>query len=301
MSRPSLEQTLDRANSDVVLIVDDVPDNLAVLHDALDESGYTVLVATGGEAALQRAAQALPDIILLDAMMPGMDGFEVARRLKASPATALEVGGVDYVTKPIKPKEVLARIAVHLQGAREKRQARNALDAFGYATITVRVSDGRLMWQTSLARELLQRYYGTAAPQTPEAVLTWLRRHLAMAEQQLEPPRLAIEQGAKRLTFRLHQQTGDDDWLIIMREESDETVIQAMSLSFKLTAREAEVLYWVVKGKINRDIGDILGTSPMTVKKHLERVFAKLGVETRTAAAGMAMSRIKQLHPQFQN
>ena len=66
-----------------------------------------------------------------------------------------------------------------------------------------------------------------------------------------------------------------------------------------LTAREAEVLYWVVKGKINRDIGDILGTSPMTVKKHLERVFAKLGVETRTAAAGMAMSRIR-LHPPFQ-
>jgi CheY-like chemotaxis protein len=78
--------TLDRANSDVVLIVDDVPDNLSVLHDALDESGYTVLVATSGEAALQRAAQAVPDIILLDAMMPGMDGFEVARRLKASGA-----------------------------------------------------------------------------------------------------------------------------------------------------------------------------------------------------------------------
>lgn len=324
MNSLPLAQTLDRANSDVVLIVDDVPDNLAVLHDALDESGYTVLLATNGEAALQRAAQALPDIILLDAMMPGMDGFEVARRLKAAPATApipivfmtglteteylvaaLDVGGVDYVTKPIKPKEVLARIAVHLQGAREKRQARNALDAFGYATITVRVSDGKLMWQTPLARELLQRYYGTAAPQTPEAVLTWLRRQVATAEQlaaqRTEPPRLSIEQGAKKLVFRLHQQTGDDDWLIIMREESDETVIQAISLSFKLTAREAEVLYWVVKGKINRDIGDILGTSPMTVKKHLERVFAKLGVETRTAAAGMAMNRIRQLHPQFEN
>ena len=72
---------LDRTDSDVVLIVDDVPDNLAVLHDALDESGYTVLVATHGEAALQRAAQALPDIVLLDAMMPGMDGFEVALSL----------------------------------------------------------------------------------------------------------------------------------------------------------------------------------------------------------------------------
>ena len=318
MNTRPIEQTLDRANSDVVLIVDDVPDNLSVLHDALDESGYTVLVATNGEAALQRAVQALPDIILLDAMMPGMDGFEVARRLKASPQTAsipiifmtglteteylvaaFNVGGVDYVTKPIKPKEVMARISVHLQGGREKRQARNALDAYGYATITVRVSDGKLMWETPLARELLQRYYGTVAPQTPEPVLVWLRRHLASSEQQVEPPRLSLEQGAKRLTFRLHQQTGDDDWLIIMQEVSDETVIQAMSLTFKLTAREAEVLYWVVKGKINRDIGDILGASPMTVKKHLEHVFAKLGVETRTAAASMAMSRIRQLNPQF--
>ena len=320
-TRP-LSQTLDRANSDVVLIVDDVPDNLSVLHDALDESGYTVLLATHGEAALQRAGQALPDIVLLDAMMPGMDGFEVAKRLKADARTAhipiifmtglldteylvaaLESGGVDYVTKPIKPKEVLARMSVHLQSAREKRQARNALDAFGYATITVRVSDGKLMWQTPLARDLLLQYYGTSAPQTPEAVLTWLRRNLPDAERQIEPPRLSCESpghGARRLTFRLHQQTGDDDWLIIMREESDETVIQAISLSFKLTAREAEVLYWVVKGKINRDIGDILGTSPMTVKKHLERVFAKLGVETRTAAAGMAMSRIRLLHPQFE-
>jgi len=319
MTTSLLDQTLDRAHSDVVLIVDDVPDNLSLLHDALDESGYTVLVATGGEAALQRATQALPDIVLLDAMMPGMDGFEVAKRLKAAPQTAhipiifmtgltetehlvaaLEAGGVDYVTKPIKPKEVLARMHVHMQGAREKRQARNALDAFGYASITVRASDGRLMWQTPLARELLLRYCGTPMAQAPEPVVQWLRRHLQHRERQTEAPRLSIEQGASRLTFRLHQQTGDDDWLIVMREVSDAAVIEAMSLSFKLTAREAEVLYWVVKGKINRDIGDILGASPATVKKHLERVFAKLGVETRTAAAAMAMNRIRQLHPQFE-
>jgi DNA-binding response OmpR family regulator len=319
MTSRAMDITLDRANSHVVLIVDDVPDNLSVLHDALDESGYTVLVATGGEAALQRATQALPDIVLLDAMMPGMDGFEVARRLKASAHTAhipiifmtgltetehlvaaLEAGGVDYVTKPIKPKEVLARMGVHMQGARQARQTRNALDAFGYASITVRVGDGKLMWQTPLARELLMLYYGTSAPQAPQAVIDWLRRHVKEAEQQIEPPRLTAELGARRLTFRLHQQTGDDDWLIVMREVSDSAVIEAMSLSFKLTAREAEVLYWVVKGKINRDIADIVGSSPATVKKHLERVFAKLGVETRTAAAGMAMNRIRQLHPQFE-
>ena len=319
----ALERTLDRANSDVVLIVDDVPDNLAVLHDALDESGYTVLVALSGKAALQRAVQALPDVVLLDAMMPGMDGFEVARQLKAAPQTAhipiifmtgltetehlvaaLEAGAVDYVTKPIKPKEVLARMAVHLQGAREKRQTRNALDAFGYASITVRVSDGRLMWQTALARDLLLRYYGTDAPTTPIPVLAWLRRHVAKGLSGVEPPRLSIEAGPKRLTFRLHQQIGDSegggDWLIIMQEVSDESVIEAIALSFKLTPKEAEVLYWVVKGKINRDIGDILGSSPMTVKKHLEHVFAKLGVETRTAAAAMTLRRIQQLQPQFE-
>ena len=338
-----LSSTLDRANSDVVLIVDDVPDNLSVLHDALDESGYTVLVATNGEAALQRAKQVVPDIILLDAMMPGMDGFEVAKRLKAMRETAhipivfmtglteteylvaaLEAGGVDYVTKPIKPKEVMARMGVHLQGARRARQearqagqARNALDAFGYASITVRLTgksgeqDGKLIWQTPLARDLLMRYYGTSAPQMPEPVLTWLRRHVQDAQHQIEPPRLSVELGQRRLTFRLHKQTGDGegdddsadgagDWLIVMREISEDAVVGAMSLSFKLTAREAEVLYWVVKGKINRDIGDILGASPATVKKHLERIYAKLGVETRTAAAGMAMNRIKQLHPQFE-
>lgn len=336
-----LDHTLDRANSDVVLIVDDVPDNLSVLHDALDESGYTVLVATSGEAALNRARQAVPDIVLLDAMMPGMDGFEVAKRLKAMAETAhipiifmtgltetehlvaaLEAGGVDYVTKPIKPKEVMARMGVHLQGARRARQearqagqARNALDAFGYASITVRMGgpgDGKLIWQTPLARDLLMRYYGTSAPQTPEPVLNWLRRHQAEAEagggRELEPPRLAVEQGPRRLTFRLHRHTGDagadgdgtGDWLIVMREISDDAVVEAMSLSFKLTAREAEVLYWVIKGKINRDIAGILGASPATVKKHLEHVYAKLGVETRTAAAGMALNRIRQLHPQFE-
>lgn len=349
---PSVPTTvMDRAQSDLVLIVDDVPDNLAMLHDALDESGFTVLVATSGETALSRAAQALPDVVLLDAMMPGMDGFEVARRLKSQPATAhipiifmtgltetehleaaLAAGGVDYVTKPIKPREVLARMNVHLQGARRARQevrqagqARNALDAFGYASITVRASDGRLMWQTALARTLLRDYFppqesaqppsdgvGGIAPapagSVPPPVADWLRALLpqvaGFSAQQIEPPRFVVERGARRLSFSLHQQTGDSegggDWLIVMREVSDAAVIEALALGFKLTAREAEVLYWLLKGKTNRDIGDILGSSPATVKKHLERVYVKLGVETRTAAAGIAMARIRQTHPQFE-
>ncbi|MBT0570882.1 response regulator [Curvibacter sp. CHRR-16] len=321
--RERVDKTLNRASSDVVLIVDDVPDNVAVLHDALEESGYTVLVATSGESALARALQAEPDVVLLDAMMPGMDGFAVARAMKGQASlahipiifmtglteteylvAALEAGGVDYVTKPIKPKEVLARMQVHLQGARERRQARHALDAFGYASMTVRASDGALLWQTPLARELLLRHCGTEAPHTPVELQQWLAQCLQQVADGLEPAKLVLERGAARLICRLHQQIGDSDaggdWLVVMREVSDEAVIGSMSLAFKLTAREAEVLYWVVKGKTNKDIGDILGSSPMTVKKHLERVFVKLGVETRTAAAGMAMAKIRQLHPQFE-
>ena len=340
VTTPPAPSPLPAADAAVVLIVDDVPDNVAPLHDALDDAGYTVLVALDGEAALRRAQQAQPDLILLDALMPGIDGFEVARRLKADPATAaipiifmtgltetehlvaaLEAGGADYVTKPVKPREVMARMGVHLraarhvrQGAVERSQARNALDAFGYATITVRARDGRLMWQTPLARDLLQRYCGTEAPVTPPTVLQWLDRLLpdlnatpVVGQPLREPPRLTLDQGPRRLTFRLHQRVGDEeaeesgtepgDWLIVMQETSDAAVLEALSLAFGLTAREAEVLYWVVKGKINRDIGDILGSSPATVKKHLERIHAKLGVETRTAAAAMAINRVPLLQP----
>ncbi len=194
-----------------------------------------------------------------------------------------------------------------LQSAqRLARQVGNALDAFGHACITLRPSDGRMLWQTPLARDLLAAWYPDELARrplhAPESVVAWLRRHLADAVRHVEPPRLSLADGARRLTFRLHRQTGDDEddggeWLIVMREESDAAVIAVIGESFGLTAREAEVLYWVAKGKINRDIADIVGASPATVKKHLERVFAKLGVETRTAAAAMALGRMQQPSP----
>lgn len=323
----SVALALSTTQGERVLMVDDVPDNLSLLHDALDEAGYTVLAATSGEAALARAAQGQPDIVLLDAMMPGMDGFEVARRLKADPTTAhipiifmtgltetehlvaaLAAGGVDYVTKPLDPRAVLARMQVHLQTAREKRQTRQALDAFGYASIAVRASSGRLVWQTPLARELMSLYFGTVAPQMPAGLLVWLRRILAELPSDGSAtgptPEFRAELGARKLCVRLHHgiesDAGGDDWLLVMREVSDANVIRSLGLAFALTAREAEVLYWVIKGKINRDIGEILGASPATVKKHLEHIHTKLGVETRTSAAAMALNRIRQLHPQWE-
>ena len=303
----------------LVLIVDDVPDNLAVLHDALDAAGYTVLVATDGASALQRAAQAEPDIVLLDAVMPGIDGFEVARRLKAGPDTAhipiifmtgltdtehvlaaFDAGGVDYVTKPIRAAEVLARMAAHMHAARQARQARNALDAYGHATIAVRLQTGsgaRLVWQTPLARRWLPAYFNAAPDCMPTALLAWLQP--ATQGRDVRPLSTArtTTEGTRQLVATLQGRTVDDDWLIVLREVSDAATVEATMQAFGLTLRESEVLYWVAKGKTNRDIGDILGSSPATVKKHLERVFEKLGVETRTAAAAMAMQRVRELNP----
>lgn len=301
----------------LVLIVDDMPDNLAMLHDALDAAGYTVLVATDGTQALARAAAADPDIVLLDAVMPGIDGFEVARRLKAGPETAhipvvfmtgltetehvlaaFDAGGVDYVTKPLRPPEVLARMATHMAAARQARQARNALDAYGHATLAVRLLPGpqggtaRVVWQTPLARRWLVAWFDPGAVERLPLVLTnWL---VGLASAGVARP-FTLARDGRQLVAALQGRTVDDDWLVVLREVDDADTVQALVRTFGLTLRESEVLYWVAKGKTNRDIGDILGASPATVKKHLERIHEKLGVETRTAAAALALQKVRGL------
>ena len=116
-----------------ILIVDDMPVNLAVLVDYLEEYGFNIRIARRGETALQRVQYDAPNLILLDVLLPGIDGFETCRRLKANASTAeipvifmtslasaedkikgFEVGAVDYVTKPLQQAEVLARLTTHL-------------------------------------------------------------------------------------------------------------------------------------------------------------------------------------------
>ena len=195
----------------VVLLIDDVPDTVRMIAEALDGAGFTVLVATDGASALKRVARVRPDAVLLDACMPGMDGFETCRQLKLVPGMqtvpvifmtglseteriveALSAGGIDYLVKPVAPDELVARLHAHLRVAR----------------------------------------------QLNDALLT--------------PP-------------------GESEAL---RENP-------------LTQREMAVLEWVAHGKTNRDIGDILSMSPRTVNKHLEHIYEKLGVETRTAAGAL--------------
>ena len=122
----------------LVLIVDDEPLNVDLLEQELEAAGYRTLAASGGEAALAQAAAAAPDLILLDVTMPGIDGYETCRRLKADDATrsipvifltalresfekvhAFELGAVDYVTKPFETEELLARVGTHIALRRE--------------------------------------------------------------------------------------------------------------------------------------------------------------------------------------
>lgn len=130
-----------RSDKGMILVVDDVPDNLDLLFILLNSEGYSVEVARNGEGAIKIAQEALPDIILLDVMMPGIDGFETCRRLKADPTTreipvifmtaltethhkvqGFDVGAVDFITKPIQNREVFARVHTHLTLYRQRTE-----------------------------------------------------------------------------------------------------------------------------------------------------------------------------------
>ncbi|HLA34147.1 MAG TPA: hybrid sensor histidine kinase/response regulator, partial [Rhodocyclaceae bacterium] len=185
MSEPSAETT------STVLIVDDTPANLGVIAAHLEDNGFDVAIAQNGEDGIRRAQRVQPDLILLDVMMPGIDGFETCRRLKAEADTrdipvifmtalaetddkvaGFAAGGVDYVTKPIQVAEVLVRINTHLalvdarrrlaaqnevlqHELEERRQAEAALAAangnLSDALATLKRTQGRLIRSAKLA------------------------------------------------------------------------------------------------------------------------------------------------------
>ncbi|MDE1157907.1 MAG: response regulator transcription factor [Neorhizobium sp.] len=290
---------------DIVLLVDDSPEALGFLTEALEQSGFSVLIATSGQAALNIVERITPDLILLDAVMPGMDGFETCRRLKTNAAvapvpvifmtgltetehvvTALDAGGVDYLTKPINIDELRARIRVHLANARSAQSARVALDAAGRHLLAVR-ADGSTRWSTPQATRLIN-----AATNSDEGLDT-IARHIAgwMAERDkpgfARDSALSIAEASGQTSLQLSflGAIGSDEFLFRLTAARNRPDDEVLRQHFPLTMRESEVLLWIAKGKSNRDIGDILGLSSRTVNKHLEQIYVKLGVENRASAA----------------
>jgi DNA-binding NarL/FixJ family response regulator len=254
--------------------------------------------------------QITPDIILLDAVMPGMDGFETCRRLKRDAGlsnvpvifmtglaetehivSGLEAGGVDYVTKPIVIEEMLARIRVHLANARLTQSARAALDVSGRFLLAVS-RQGKIVWATPQAQKLLSETLAAGSDDEfvlPEPMLQWLEQAQKGTAGSKAPAAASFPEN-EQLRLQYMGKLAPNEFLLrLAKDQGGDTPAEFIS-ELGLTTREGEVLSWLSKGKTNRDIAQILGLSPRTVDKHLEQIYAKLGVENRTAAAAIATS-----------
>jgi DNA-binding response OmpR family regulator/DNA-binding CsgD family transcriptional regulator len=295
---------------DIALVIDDSPETLRLLTDALDGAGMTVMVAMDGAAAMRIVDQITPDIVLLDAIMPGMDGFETCRRLKRDAGLSnvpvifmtglaetehivrgLEAGGVDYVTKPIVIEEMLARIRVHLANARLTQSARAALDVSGRYLLAVS-RQGKIMWATPQAQKLLSDNLTTGTDEElvlSQPMLEWLEQ-AQKGKAGSKTTAMAPLPNDEQLRLQYMGKLGPNEFLLRLAKDTSTHLPAEFSSELGLTTREGEVLSWLSKGKTNRDIAQILGLSPRTVDKHLEQIYAKLGVENRTAAAAIATS-----------
>jgi DNA-binding NarL/FixJ family response regulator len=297
-----------------VLVVDDTPETLALLTDALEEAGMTVLVSIDGASAIDRVQHAAPDIILLDAVMPGMDGFETCTRLKQLPHAAgvpvvfmtglsdtehvlrgFQAGGVDYVTKPIVPEQLIARLRTHLSNARLVSSARDALDLAGRAAFSIG-EGGTLVWQTPEAARLLQPILeGSGGVRAlPSALHRRLLGQAADGDEARTRRRVDMQDVAGGLVFTTIGRAAGGELLVAVEASAEADNEARLRARFGLTTRECEVLLWVARGKSNRDVGEILELSPRTVNKHLERIFVKLGVENRAGAAAMAIGVLSE-------
>jgi DNA-binding response OmpR family regulator/DNA-binding CsgD family transcriptional regulator len=296
------------SNKDTILVVDDNPESLRFLVDTLEAEGMTVLIARSGEATLELLSHALPDLILMDAMLPGISGLEATRQIKRNAATAhipvifitglgepdhvvaaLETGGVDYVRKPIVIDELLARLRVHLTNARSSYRSRLALGLAGRSLVALGTG-GTIIWCTPQAESLFAQVDPEWRPDRntlPTALVAPLRQLLVDPSQTFTSSRTEVN--GLEIEFALLDSARPGETLIRVTEVREDGKIAVLQKHNGLTRREAEVLLWVSYGKTNKTISEILDISPRTVNKHLEQVFRKLGVETRAAATAIAV------------
>ncbi|MDF1803316.1 DNA-binding response regulator [Thalassovita sp.] len=286
----------------IALVIDDAPETLGMVSAALEENGMTVLVARSGEEGIDLAQRVHPDVILMDAMMPGLDGFETCRRLKSPPISepapvvfmtgmseaehilkGLQAGGVDYITKPVVIDELIARVTTHVLNARAISSARVALEYTGQNVLAFD-SQGVLIWGTPAALDLIANTDETApmhAGKASPAAKIWLSE---LMTQPMSNVQAHVEQGLV-LTYL---GSAEGEIVVRIRAESARSDEHRLLEAFGLTMRESEVLLWLSQGKTNRDIAEILSLSARTVNKHLEQIFPKMGVDNRTSAAVMA-------------
>lgn len=294
-------KTLETEEKSIALVVDDNPDSLGMVSTALEAQGMTVLVARDGRSAIKLAHRVQPDVILMDAIMPGIDGFETCRMLKSGPnptlapiifmtglsdqehvIKGLQSGGVDYITKPVVIEEMIARLTTHVINSRMLQSARNAIDAFERPVLAFD-EGAQFAWGSKSAMELVDgNAFALGAPE----FLVWLLGCVGRPVSQILPYVTA------NVVAQFMGLSATREILVKLVEQEGSRKEQRLQTAFNLTAREAEVLYWLTLGKTNRDISTILALSARTVNKHLEQVFQKMGVDNRTSAAVLADRQI---------
>jgi DNA-binding response OmpR family regulator/DNA-binding CsgD family transcriptional regulator len=297
-----------------ILIVDDTPGSVHFLTTTLGLANMNTLTASDGQAALDLLKRVTPDLILMDAVMPRLDGFETTRRIKASTALqqipiifmtgltdtedvvrGLDAGAVDFIGKPIIIEELLARIRVHLASAQVAHGSQLALDTNGRPSLAVD-SAGSPQWLTPAASDMLERLFADWSP-----ALGVLPRPFQLSVQRLQGVRTSpgtsftLEAGESTVGVEFLHRTSANHWLFRLTERREGEHERALAVRLGLTSRESEVLLWISRGKQNRAISEILHISPRTVNKHLEQIFAKMGVENRASATAMAVATLANL------
>ncbi|WP_174291348.1 response regulator transcription factor [Sphingomonas bacterium] len=294
-----------------ILVVDDAPDSLRLLTATLERAGMTVLIARGGQTALDLLRHVNPDLVLMDAMMPGLDGFETTRRIKAMPSfkqlpiifmtglsetedvvRGLGAGAVDYVSKPIVIDELLARISVHLATARVAHGSQSALDTSGRPALAVDDA-GRLLWLTPVASEMLQRVFADWSPASGNLPRPFLAAIRSLQESApASGTRATIDRDGGMIEAEFLRRTAASQWLFLLSQRRGGEDERLLAARHGLTSREAEVLLWISRGKQNREVSEILKISPRTVNKHLEQIFEKMGIENRASATAIAVATL---------
>ncbi len=281
----------------IILAVDDNPDSLKVLYETLGEHGYTTLVADSGQQALKILNKVSPHLVLLDALMPEMDGFETCEKIKIQHpdlpvifmtglsetkhiVKGLTAGGVDYLVKPLNHQELLARVNVHINNAKLTSSTKLALDSTGQHMAALN-NKGQVIWTTEQAQVFIDNF----SSKDQSHFTQWLAN--AQTNDSLE-----IQQGQSTLVINYTNTTSEGAHLIKFKSHDLKLETQTLKLKLRTTRREADVLIWLAKGKTDWEIAQILSISERTVNKHLEQIYRKLGVNNRTSASALALNAL---------
>ncbi|MBU7583247.1 MAG: response regulator [Nostoc sp. TH1S01] len=301
-----------------ILVVDDVPINIKILLEILTQAGYRVSVAKNGKSALEKVEEAIPNLILLDVMMPGMDGFETCRLLKANPKTkdipiifmtalsepvskikGLQLGAVDYITKPIEHEEVLARINVHLELRRtqlklaqeEKMSSLGQLVAGIAHEINnpVNFISGNLIYAEKYIEDLLkllelyEKYTNISIPEikdfSKKIEIDFIKQDLPQLLSSMKKGSERVEQIVRSL--RLFSRLDDTEWQPVDLHEGIDSTLVILSSRIKATTTRPAIeivkeygdlpLVECYAGKINQVLMNLLANAIDAIDEAIEK------------------------------